>query len=69
MNANFEAWFNQIELYGLKSERFYDLLDLVTDDPKMKKSFVAWLEAAYESGFEDGITNRSNKVKFEQECG
>lgn len=51
---NFENWFNQIELYGLKSERYYDLISRLTEDEKLKKSLVAWLESAYNEGFENG---------------
>lgn len=63
----FEAWFNQQELYGLKSERFYDLMDRLTDDSKLKKSLVAWLEAAYESGYEEGA-GKTVQNNFEKEC-
>lgn len=49
---SFETWFNQVELYGLKSERFYDLVKLQVNNPVYAESLVAWLRAAYEAGQE-----------------
>jgi hypothetical protein len=48
----FEEWFNQQELYGLKSERFYDIVMLHRDNPAYSESLVAWLRASYEAGKE-----------------
>ena len=49
---NFETWFNQQELYGLRSERFYDIAMLHRDNPTYAESLVAWLRASYEAGKE-----------------
>lgn len=55
--TNFDKWFYQQELYGLKAERFYDLLDQIKatngPTPMLSKSAVEWLKAAYEQGKED----------------
>jgi hypothetical protein len=51
-SVNFETWFNQQELYGLKSERFYDIAMLHRDNPAYAESLVAWLRASYEAGKE-----------------
>ncbi len=51
----FEEWFNQQELYGLKSERFYDIVMLHRDNPAYSESLVAWLRASYEAGKEDEL--------------
>ena len=48
----FETWFNQVEAYGLKSERFYDIVALHQNNPVYAESLVAWLRAAYEAGQE-----------------
>lgn len=54
----FTKWFNQQELYGLKSERFYDLIDMMSKAGNAyHRSAVSWLRAAYAAGFDEGKTN------------
>lgn len=50
---NFENWFEEMEGYAFRSERFYDDFDYAA---KMKdyKMIVEWLKAAYEVGYNDG---------------
>lgn len=40
--SNFEDWFNEIENYGLRSERFYE--EFPNIDPRM----IEWLKASWE---------------------
>lgn len=56
----FEEWFDEIEGYALRCERFYDDLDrlqqfnngdYVPGDPTYQ-DIVGWLKAAYETGYE-----------------
>lgn len=57
---NFETWFNQQELYGLKSERFYELLNQLAHSPSLSESAVAWLRAAYEEAYTTGYADAMN---------
>ena len=50
---NFELWFNDLEGYASRAERFYE--DLNLDDPQRIKD---WLLAAYNQGVRDA--NRHN---------
>ena len=45
---NFDDWFNEQELYGLRSERLYAMLETHQWDVVVK-----WLKAAYNQGRED----------------
>lgn len=50
---HFDQWFNQIELFGLKSERFYTDVDMclsVLDKSKTYDLMLQWLRAAYAAG-------------------
>jgi hypothetical protein len=48
---NFEDWFNEIENYSFRSDRFFQHLDLIQDDPQHRNEFLTnWLRAAFESG-------------------
>ena len=66
IEEGFDKWFYNQELYGLRAERFYDLLDQIKatphQTPELSKSVVAWLKAAYEQGNEDSKENEI--VKF-----
>lgn len=57
MEEGFDAWFYGQELYTMRAERFYDLLEQIkatsTQTPMLSKSVVEWLRAAYEQGKED----------------
>jgi len=50
---DFDAWFEEMEGYSFRSERFYDDFDYAA---KMKdyKMIVKWLQTAYEVGYNDG---------------
>lgn len=48
----FSKWFNQVESFGLKSERFYDDLDDVKTGKISSNILINWLEAAFEAGIE-----------------
>lgn len=49
---DFHDWFNEIECYGTRSERFYDLLSHygMDDNLGLTANLVVWLNAAYEAG-------------------
>jgi len=53
-NKEFEEWFNQVENFGLKSERFYDdILMCMTCGEDSRYAFdymVKWMKAAFEAG-------------------
>ena len=51
--SEFNAWFNQLEAYCLKSERFYQELDCVSKEV-LAISMVRWLEAAFYAGKAEG---------------
>lgn len=43
----FEDWFDEIENYGTRSERF---LSILPNDIMMSDSMILWLRAAFECG-------------------
>jgi hypothetical protein len=47
----FESWFNELENYSFRSDRFFQHLDLIQHDPQHRNEFLTnWLRAAWESG-------------------
>jgi hypothetical protein len=64
-NQNFEQWFNELEGYTSRAERFYE--DIELHDPQRIKD---WLLAAYNQGIRDanrtsifeGLFTRTDKV-------
>jgi len=50
----FDEWFNEIELYSLRGERFYDDLLTYKLEGIDAEHLVKWLKAAYEVGYEEG---------------
>lgn len=51
----FEDWFNEIELYSMRSERFFnDLEHHVTTSSGSAKRMIEWLRAAYDVGYQQG---------------
>lgn len=50
----FKDWFNEIEVFGLRGERFYDDLYAYKFDGVDAEHLVKWLKAAYEAGHEHG---------------
>lgn len=53
MSNSFNDWFEEMEEYSFRSDRFYDDFDFAaaTNDYPM---IVKWLKAAYEKGYDDG---------------
>lgn len=50
----FDEWFNEIEVFSLRSERFYNDLDHHKEGSEGSYNRMAvWLKAAYEAGAED----------------
>lgn len=50
----FETWFDEFEVFSLRSERFYDDLLTYKYDGVNAEHLVKWLRAAYEVGYEHG---------------
>jgi hypothetical protein len=50
----FNQWFNEIEVFGIRSERFYD--ELAHYKEGSDTDMVKWLKAAYEVGAEHAQT-------------
>lgn len=50
----FDEWFNEIEGFGLRSERFYSEID--PDSRTDGQALVSWLRAAYDIGAEHAQT-------------
>ena len=50
----FDEWFNETEIFSLRSERFYaDLFDI--ESPNVESpNMIKWLRAAYQIGYEQG---------------
>ena len=47
----FEDWFDELEMFSLRSERFYNDLDHTRPDSiESQKRMVEWLKAAYDAG-------------------
>ena len=66
----FDDWFNEIEGYALRAERFYDDLDNYANPKKTvemamrgNQTIVSWLRAAYETGQEDAMNNKQDIIK------
>ena len=58
--TKFEAWFNELQGFHLKSERFYDLLDeYEVTNKRLKERLRGGLESAYNSGYEQGHMDAS----------
>jgi hypothetical protein len=50
---SFEEWFNEIEVFSTRGERFYDDLLTYKWDGVDAEYLVKWLKAAYNAGRED----------------
>ena len=48
--AEFDRWFNEPESYGLRSERFYDLVNNTADPQKRFEIITQWMTAAFDAG-------------------
>jgi hypothetical protein len=48
---SFEDWFNEIESYGFRSERFFQHLDIISPNTEHRNEFIKnWMRAAFEAG-------------------
>lgn len=47
---DFEDWFNELENYGMRSERFLDSLGQFQSDSAYRRNLIIWLEAAFRCG-------------------
>lgn len=47
---NFERWWDEPECYGLKSERFFDMLP---KDYRTNELIERWIQAAFDAGREE----------------
>jgi hypothetical protein len=51
MYETFEDWFNELENFNFRSDRFFQHLDLIQHDPAQRNQFIEnWMRAAFESG-------------------
>lgn len=46
----FDDWFNELEVFGLRSERFFDSLDQFKSKEGLQANLIIWLKAAYLHG-------------------
>lgn len=47
----FEDWFNELENYNFRSDRFFQHLDVIQDSPRQRNEFLEnWMRAAFEAG-------------------
>ena len=46
----FEDWFDEIENYGMRNERFFDSLDQFKTEEAYNANLVLWLRAAFNCG-------------------
>jgi hypothetical protein len=44
----FDDWFNEVESYAFRSERFYE--DMLINGSKSPDKIVPWLKAAFDAG-------------------
>ena len=51
----FEEWFNEIEVFSLRGERFYDDLITYKLDGVDAEHLVKWLKAEYNAGHEHAM--------------
>lgn len=50
MYDKFEDWFDEIENYGMRSERFFESLDQFSTKQAYYANLELWLRAAFECG-------------------
>lgn len=46
----FDDWFNEQEVFGLRSERFFDSLNQFESKESLQANLILWLKAAYLHG-------------------
>ncbi len=62
-NQSFNEWFNELEGYSLRSERFLDSLDAFTSKEALAKSMILWLKAAYDQGCRDAAQDSIDTLR------
>lgn len=50
LDKRFDDWFNELEAFGLRSERFFDSLDQFKSKESLQANLIIWLKAAYLHG-------------------
>jgi hypothetical protein len=50
MYPTFEDWFYELENYGFRADRFFQHLDLITNERERNDFIENWMRAAFESG-------------------
>lgn len=50
LDKRFDDWFNELEAFGLRSERFFDSLDQFKSKEGLQANLILWLKAAYLHG-------------------
>ena len=50
LDKHFDDWFNELEVFGLRSERFFDSLDQFKSKEGLQSNLILWLKAAYLHG-------------------
>lgn len=48
--VNFEAWFNELENYSLRSERFFSQLEAIKEQELRQRFVMCWMKVAWEQG-------------------
>lgn len=46
----FEDWFNELENYSFRSDRFFQHLDLLSNTRERNEFIENWMRAAFEAG-------------------
>lgn len=70
----FDDWFLEIENYGTRSERFYELFDhyKVGDNLGLQANLLVWLKAAWDSARMEGCeycnSPELSKVAYNMTC-
>jgi hypothetical protein len=59
--TQFEEWFYDLEAHSTRSERFYEELAV---PPNLAFRAKAWLEAAYNQGFQNGYNSPMPPTDF-----
>lgn len=47
---HFETWFDEVENYSFRSERFFQHLELLKTERERREFCESWLRAAFECG-------------------
>jgi hypothetical protein len=49
---NFEDWFDELESYSMRSERFFESLGQLKEGQLYQRNLILWLESAFQAGRE-----------------